>query len=234
MEWHDDGLMIGTRPHGETSLIATVFTRAHGVMAGLVKGARAKGRNPWQPGTVVQCCWSGRLPEQLGYFQLEAVRSVAAGLLQAPARLQALASLCALVQLGLGEGEAHPALYDVTLRTLDALGGPDWLGHYALWELHLLDELGFGLDLAACAVTGATEDLQYVSPRTGRAVSASAGAAWQERLFAYPAFWRAQQLPSDAEAVAALRMSGHFLTRRLLEPHRRRLPEVRVQLQALI
>lgn len=231
MDWQDDALITGTRPHGETSLLATVFTRGHGLARGLVRGARAKGRNPWQPGTLVQCHWRGRLPEQLGTFQLELVRSIAAELLPAPQRLQALASLCALLQLGLGEGEPHPSLYDATLRTLAALPGPDGLAHYAVWELHLLEELGFGLDLATCAVTGATEDLCYVSPKSGRAVSGAVGRAYANRLFAYPAFWTAQRLPSLREATASMKMTGYFLSRRLLEPHRRTLPEVRAQLQ---
>jgi DNA repair protein RecO (recombination protein O) len=234
MEWHDSGLITGTRPHGETSLIASVFTRQHGLVAGLLKGARARGRNPWQPGNLVQCRWYGRLPEQLGFWQLEMLQSVAAGLLHVPVQLQALASLCALLQLGLGEGEAHPALYDATAQTLGALAGPDWLPHYALWELHYLEELGFGLDLHVCAVTGTADDLRYVSPRTGRAVCASVGAAYADQLFAYPDFWTRHQLPSEAEAAAALRMTSHFLTRRVLEPHRKKLPEVRAQVQAAV
>jgi DNA repair protein RecO (recombination protein O) len=234
MDWHDTGLITVTRPHGETSLIVSVFTRAHGLVSGLVKGARARGRNPWQPGTVAHCRWSGRLPEQLGYFQLEVIHPVAAGLLPTPVRLLALASMTTLLHLGLGEGEPHTALYDVTEATLLALATPDWLRRYAVWELYLLDELGFGLDLEVCAVTGATTDLRYVSPKSGRAVSAEAGAAYGDRLFAYPAFWTEQRLPSEAEALASLRMTGFFLDRRLLEPQRRTLPDVRVQLETKI
>ena len=134
------------------------------------------------------------------------------------AALAALGSVVALVAATLPERDAHPELYARTLELVEALGAaPDWPARYAAWELALLAELGFGLDLAACAVTGTTEDLAWVSPRSGRAVSRAAGAPWAERLLPLPGFlrdgWAAA--PAAAEVAAALALTGYFLEARV-------------------
>lgn len=226
MEWHENALVLATKPHGETSLVAAVFTRENGLARGLVKGGKGRAGALWQPGNLLSCSWRARLVEQLGHFQAEPVRLYAAMALAQPERLPWLASLCALLSATLAEGEPHPALFDATLH---CVGNP-CPGEYARWEVLLLEGLGFGLDLAACAVTGAGEDLAYVSPKTGRAVSRSVGAEWQDRLFAYPAYLHEDRLPRQDEIRASLQMTGWFLHQRVFQPRQQGLPPVRQNL----
>ncbi|MFQ5954010.1 MAG: DNA repair protein RecO, partial [Kiloniellales bacterium] len=208
---------------------------AHGRHAGLVHGGgSARARGIYQPGNRVSVHWRARLEEHLGSYRCELVAAEAAPLMDDPGRLGALASACALIEAGLPERAPHPALYRDTLRLVDALTGPSWGQAYVRWELALIAELGFGLDLTACAVTGATERLAYVSPKTGRAVSLAAGAPWRDRLLALPRFLIRPTdtggAGQDAEILAGLRLTGHFLERHVFcEPHRK-MPAARTRL----
>jgi len=239
MEWRDEGILIAVRRHGESSAIVEVFTAGHGRHAGVVRGGAARRMAPvLQPGARLEVEWSARLEDHLGHFRVDPLASGAAAIMADRAALATLGSVTALIAVALPERDAHPALYDVTRDLVEALGAaPDWPARYAAWELALLAELGFGLDLAACAVTGATDDLAWVSPRTGRAVSGAAGAAWAERLLPLPRFlrdgWEAP--PPPAEVAAALRLTGHFLEARLAPGLRREaLPPARDRAVAAI
>jgi len=230
MEWHDEGIILGTRRHGETSVILEAMTAAHGRHLGLVRGGRSRRMQPvLQPGNRVELTWRARLDEHLGLFQAEALELNAARLLSSAIAVRGIQTLAAHLRL-LPERDPHPGLYEalgVIAAHLDdaATAGP----LVARFELALLDELGFGLDLSRCALTGSREGLAYVSPKTGRAVTSEAGAPWREKLLPLPSFLRAgSNAPCDAEALAqAFALTGFFFTRHVYEPRGLAEPEAR-------
>lgn len=230
MEWHDDGIIIGARKHGETSVIATVLTRDHGRHAGLIRGGAGKRmRGIVQPGNKVRATWRARLAEHLGNFTLEPIESYAAAALSNGDRLSALTSACALIDAALPEREAHPALMDGLEILLCALNDDSvWPIIYVKWEIGLLAELGFGLDLTACAATGETDDLIYVSPKSGRAVSRAAGAPYKGRLLALPQFLVDSSAPADI--VDGLRLTGYFLENHVFLHRDAKMPAARERL----
>lgn len=223
MHWRDEGVLLAVRRHGESSAIIEMFTAAHGRHAGVVRGGAGRRLSPvLQPGTQLVVDWRARLEEHLGHFTVEPLRSRAAAVMDEPAALAALNAVSALLTAYLPERDARPGLYAQTIHLLDTLGNdPDWPRVYAVWEMALLADLGFGLDLARCAATGSTEDLVYVSPRTGRAVGAAAGAPYAERMLPLPAFLRGGEGGTVAEA---LRMTGFFLARQVAPSHGREGP----------
>ena len=237
MDWSENAIVLSTRPHGETSAIAEVFARGQGRHLGLVKGGRSKKLRPvLQTGNLIGALWRARLADQLGFFVVELAEPIAARVLDDRLALAGIGTLTGLARL-LPERDPHPMLYDLGLLMLRHLGEAElWPQLLARWELQLLGELGFGLDLEMCAATGATQDLIYVSPKSGRAVSAEAGAPYKDRLLALPPFLRSR---TSAEASArdildALTLTGFFLHRHVLEPRALRFPEGRDQLlQAL-
>ena len=231
MDWRDTGFVLTARRHGESGLIVELLTEAHGRHAGLVRGGQSpKRRALLQPGNLVAASWRGRLAEHLGAFEIELLRPHAAGLIDDPDRLAALSSAAALLALAVPEHEPHGDVFQGFGGLIAALDSADWAAHYVAWECALLAALGFGLDLATCAATGVNDDLAYVSPRSGRAVSRSAGAPYHGKLLPLPGFlWRDQ--PADAAGiVAGLALTGHFLHHHLLEPQGRGLPEARARL----
>jgi DNA repair protein RecO (recombination protein O) len=218
MDWRDEGLLIAVRRHGESAAIVELFTAEHGRHAGVVRGGGGRRMAPMlQLGARLSVEWSARLEDHLGHFRLDPIETPLAAVLADRAALAALGSVTALIAAALPERAAHPALYAASRELVAALGrAPDWRAGYARWELRLLAELGFGLDLAACALSGATEDLAYVSPRSGRAVGRAAGAPWAGRLLPLPAFLRAEAGPAAPAALAeALALTGHFLETRV-------------------
>jgi len=215
MEWRDQGMVLSVRKHGETSVILEVFTSEHGRHAGVVRGGTSRKLKPvLQPGSQVQVDWSARLETHLGSFRVEPIRSRAAQVMGNRRALEGLNAICALSGFCLGEREPAAGIYALTLDLVDRVGeGEDWLSDYARWEAVLLSDLGFGLDLDACAATGQFEDLIYVSPKTGRAVSREAGAPWADRLLPLPGFLRDGGGPvSTDDILAALKTTGHFLS----------------------
>ena len=215
MEWRDEGVLIATRLHGETSAIIQVFTAAHGRHAGVVRGGASRRLAAvLQPGTQLQVTWSARLDSHLGNFTVEPLASRAA-ILQDRLALAALNSLAALLQLALAERDPHAALWLKTVALLDLLLTANWQPAYLRWELDLLEELGFGLDLTSCALTGAREDLAYVSPRTGRAVSRQAAGDWAAKLLPLPPSLLGQGPVLGHELAQGLTLTGHFLNRGL-------------------
>jgi DNA repair protein RecO (recombination protein O) len=225
MQWQDEGIVLSVRPHGETAAIVDVMTRNHGRHAGLVFGGRSRKLRPvLQTGNHVDIVWTGRLAEDLGTLTLELRRGFAAESMADPL---ALAGLMAVADLGrlLADRDPHPNLFEITLFLLGFLDDASvWPALYARWELALLDELGVGLDLESCAATGAIHDLIYVSPKSGRAVSAEAGEPYKHLLLPLPAFLRRRRpglLPAEATRAAvleALAMTGEFLTSRVFHP----------------
>ncbi len=236
MEWQDEGTVLSMRPHGESSAIVEVFTRAHGRHAGVVRGGGSrKMAATLQPGGQVQVVWHARLEDHLGSFAVEPLRARAA-LLGDRRALAGLNAVCALLRLSLPEREPHANLWTVTIALLDALeASTDWPPLYLRWEVLLLEELGFGLDLTSCAATGDTTDLAYVSPRTGRAVSRAGAGEWADRLMPLPACLMGQGPASPSELAQGLAITGHFLARELAPIlNARPLPEARARLVGML
>ena len=219
MEWTDEAIVLTARRHGESAAIVTLLTPEHGRHAGLVPGGAGKrARGLYEPGNRVLATWRARLEEHLGHFAGELAEANAARLLDEPARLAALAAAAAVAEFALPEREPHPRAYAgllALIARLTAADAPDsaWAADYVRWELDLLAELGFGLDLSECAATGSNDRLVYVSPKSGRAVSAAAGEPYRDRLLALPGFLLGDQPAGPDEVLAGLRLTGHFLAR---------------------
>lgn len=219
IEWRDDAALLTVRPFGETSVIIEVFSAEHGRHAGVVRGGTSRKIAPvLQPGAQVAVTWKARLDSHLGSFTVEPVRSRAAVAMGDRLALAGLNAVCNLLAHVLPEREAHPALYARTIALLDLLGQPDlWPLAYLRWEQALLDDMGFGLDLSACAVRGVNEDLVYVSPKSGRAVSREAAGEWADRMLPLPPVLAGKGDATNPEIVAALATTGYFIEHRLIK-----------------
>lgn len=237
MEWQGTGVIISVRKHGETSTIVDVLTESHGRHAGMVRGGAGRKLAPiLQPGTQVEVEWRARLEEHLGNYTLEPIQSRAT-IMSDRLALAAMGSVCALVNFAFPERLAMPRLYHATIALFDQMAqGGAWLSDYALWEYAVLEELGYGLDLSSCAATGVQQDLIYVSPKSGRAVSASAGAKWADRMLPLPRFLRAETATKEAsEVLDALKTTGYFMERRLAPAlGNRPLPDARARFVAVV
>ncbi|MFO1241890.1 MAG: DNA repair protein RecO [Rickettsiales bacterium] len=261
MQWQDEAIIISVKPFSEKEALVEVFSHEHGVYRSIAKQAlSSKQRGIYQPGNLVFCRWNARLPEQMGTIACELLESYADFAMQSADTLQALNSVCSLLDLVMHERDAHPRLYERVKSLLQALAANSgWQQDYALFEKDLLSECGFGLDLSECASTGERDNLVYVSPKSGRAVSAGAGEPYKDRLFALPAFLIPSPLggglgwghsgqclsrPSPppnlppagggavkpAEILDALRITGYFINEWLLAPHDYEMPPARTQL----
>jgi DNA repair protein RecO (recombination protein O) len=219
MEWTDEGIVLGSRRHGEANAILEVMTRAHGRHLGLVRGGGSSKQRPvLQPGNAVRVVWRARLDEHLGHYAVEPLRLHAASQGAAAHVVFAVTHVAALCRL-LPERDPHPGLHDQLAAVLDHLEDRVSAGMLVVrFELQMLAELGFGLDLDACAATGATAELGYVSPKSGRAVSRNAGEPWRDRLLRLPAFVQAAAEPSTDDLADGFALTGFFLSRHVLEP----------------
>jgi DNA repair protein RecO (recombination protein O) len=237
MEWRDEGIIIGVRRHGETSAIVEAMTRSHGRHLGLVRGGRSRKMQPMlQPGNRVELTWRARLDEHLGTFQAEPIELNAARLFDAATAVFGLQMLAAHLRL-LPERDPHPALYETLGLVLSHLDDPTAAGELAVrFELVILDELGFGLDLSECAATGTRDNLVYVSPKSGRAVSREAGEPWRDAMLPLPAFLgRNSGIRADGPAFEqAFRLTGHFFERHVYEPRGIGQPEARASFIAAV
>jgi DNA repair protein RecO (recombination protein O) len=230
MEWRDNGLIIGARNHGETSVILEAMTRAHGRHFGLVRGGRSKRLRPLlQPGTEAEFVWRARLDEHLGTFAVEPAKSTAGSLLASAEALHAVCLIAALLRLA-AERDPHPQLFEHAARIAGLVERPELLPPLIVkFESLILAEMGFGLDLSRCAATGAMENLAYVSPKSARAISAAAGEPYKSRLLPLPAFLLREggKNPSATEISDGFRLTGFFLLRDLFGPRGETLPEAR-------
>ncbi|MEM7046062.1 MAG: DNA repair protein RecO [Pseudomonadota bacterium] len=230
-QWEDEGILISLRPYQDHAALASVLTAHHGRHAGLVRSLR---RAPLV-GSLVDAQWRGRLSEHLGNYQLEPRQVFAAPIFAAPLRLLCLQCVCAMIDVGLPERASDERFYLQTKAFFSKLEDEHWLSFYALWELAFIETLGFGLDLAACALTGVRENLAYISPRTGRAVTREAARPWARRLLPLPALFLLGE-PTGAldtdwdQALRGLQTTGYFLHYRALEGAPARIHQARRQL----
>lgn len=210
MDWRDEGVLLTVRKHGESAAIIDVFTALHGRHAGVVRGGASRRMAPvLQPGSQLSLEWRARLEDHLGSYRIEPIRSRAGTLIGDGDALAAMNSIAAILTAWLPEREPHPDFYAATVGLIDNLGQTsDWREAYVAWEVMLLSELGFPLDLSKCAATGGTDDLAYVSPKSGCAVSRKAGAPYADRMLPLPGFLGGF---SNANVAEGLRMTGHFL-----------------------
>ena len=235
MEWDAPGIVLETRPFGESDAIATVMTAEHGAHRGMARGAQSRTAALWQVGNLLQLRWSGRLSDQLGGFSAELVHATAAYVMDDALALAMLTASCALAAGALPEREAQPRVFEGLLRLLTMLPeGARQLGALIRWEADLLTGLGYGMDLSSCAVTGDAAHLAYVSPRTGRAVSEEAAGQWRERLLPLPRLLLADLRGNDDGDPQAwhdgLRLTGHFLARDAFGLRHLPLPQPRLAL----
>jgi DNA repair protein RecO (recombination protein O) len=233
-EWTDDAIVLGARAHGENGAVVEAFSRAHGRSAGYVHGGFSRKMQPvLQVGNVVRATWKARTGDQLGHFApIELLEPHAAALMGSSGALSALASAVALVRAGTAERQANTALFDAFAMLVPALAEPQVApALYVRFEIGLLAAIGYGLDLTRCALTGETEDLAFVSPKTGRAASATAGAPYAERLLRLSPFLVDPTAPIESGDVAdAFALAGWFLERRVFDQQGVGMPDVRRRL----
>lgn len=223
MEWIDEGIVLSARPHGESAAVVTLLTAAHGRHAGLVPGGQGRTARPvLQPGNRVQARWRARLVDQLGTYTLDLVSAQAALWLDVPEIIAIIASACTVTEASLPERQPMPGVYAGLAALLSLPDADLWAPVYVKWEMALLQALGYGLDLNQCAVSGKTENLVYISPRTGRAVSREAGAPYHDKLFPLPPFLLGGGTWAALDVFEGLEMTGHFLSRHVFaNPHSR-------------
>ena len=241
LHFTDEALILTVAKFGDHDAIVQLFTPTHGLCGGVVKrGLTSKHRADIQPATLVEATWKARLPEHMGTITLEARHSYAARVMSDPLKLAAVGSVMALIACSLAERDAHPELYTQTILFLQhvAVGESPlvWLAEYVRLELALLEQAGFGLDLSACAATGTVDELVYVSPNSGRAVSRAAGAPYHDRMLALPEFVRdADGSPDDLQHIGeGIALTGHFLESRLLPALHRHVPPLRTHFVGML
>lgn len=230
--WRDQGILLNARRHGETSVIVEVFTPTMGLHAGIVRGGTSRKIAPiLQPGAQLDLTWQARLEDHMGSFQVEPVRSRAAAAMQDRLALAGLNAVTGLLSFCLPEREVHAELYRQTEMLLDLLDQTGiWPLAYLRWEMALLQEMGYALDLRACAVTGKTDGLIYVSPKTGRAVTSEGAGEWSERMLPLPDVMRGEGSADDSEIAEAFKTTGYFLEMHLARDlGTRPLPEARAR-----
>ena len=217
MEWRDKGILLATRPFGETSLIIDVFTPDHGKSSGVVRGGQSKKLKPiLQIGAQIDLTWKARLEQHLGSFQVELIRSRTANVMDDRLLLAGMLSSATLINRFFPAGQVYKEFYKSSENLFDLLQFPDiWTLGYFKWELEFLETLGFGLDLEKCAVTGSTEDLKFISPKSGRAVSKAAAGDWSSQLLSFPVAARGQ-VNSLEDILDGLKVSQFFLEKKVL------------------
>ena len=232
--WQDQGIVLAVRRHGENGAIASLLTEGQGRTAGYVRGAQSsKMRGTLEVGNIVDAHWNARVSDNLGTLQMELSRAPSAHFMQDPLKLAALQSACALCDSALPEREGHPGLFHGLHALFEAFQSEVWAAAYVMWEIALLKELGFALDLSQCAGGGDSRQLAYVSPKTGRAVSYEAGAPYKDKLLPLPGFLKPNGGPVDDEDIlTGLEMSGYFLEHWVYAHHTKGVPEPRLLFQA--
>ena len=231
MDWTDDGIVLSAKKHGETSAIVTLLTPGHGRHLGLVRGGGKRAGGLLQPGNLLKARWQARLSEHLGTFRCELTEAFAAPVLRDRLKLAGLSAACAMAEGVLPERQPHRPVFEGLLALIRGLDDEDWPSAYVKWELGLLAEVGFGLDLSACAATGQNDQLAYVSTKTGRAVSLAAAKPYKKSLLTLPDFLLhpgAAGPPDDV--IRGLKLTGYFLEKNIFQHAQKGLPAARNRL----
>lgn len=232
LSWQDSGIILSLRPHGENGGIVSLLTQSHGRAAGYVYGINSsRVRGMLEIGNLVSAQWTAKTHDQLGAYTLELDTSFAGNIIDSPVKLTALQSACALADRTLPEHESHPGVFDGMVALLHAFDGEVWPAAYIYWEIALLRELGFGLDFSKCVATGATENLRYVSPKSGCAVSEEAGEPYKDVMLRLPTFLRGEARLDPVDVLDGLKLTGHFLLHRVFSQANSNLPEPRLRLE---
>ena len=235
MQILDEAIVLCTYRHGENSQILTAFSKENGRLAGFVPGGMKSGAGLFQPGNIIQLTWKARLEEHLGSIKGELIYPTAARFMDKPDILLMINAICDWCHMSLPDRQPYPDLYAHMHQILHSANADHYAAQYALWELALLQHVGFGLDLHSCALTGANDNLAYVSPKTGRAVSFDASEPWRDKLLPLPIFMRpclsaANDNPPLVDILQGLRLTGHFLQQHVLQPKRKNWPVARTLL----
>jgi len=232
LEWQDSGIILSLRKHGESGGIASVLTSSHGRCCAYVYGATSiKKRGITEIGNIVNVNWHAKAQGQMGSFEFELEKSVVADVMESSFKLTALQSACTLLDKTLAEGEMHQGVFEGTIALINSFAGDMWAPTYIFWEIALLRELGFGLDLSKCVSTGVTEDLIYVSPKSGCAVSRAAGEIYKSKLLNLPPFLRGEARFEDEDILDGLKLTGYFLFDRVFSLSNENLPDARLRLE---
>jgi DNA repair protein RecO (recombination protein O) len=236
-QWRDQGIVLSARVHGEGGAVVALLTEEHGRHAGYVHGGMSSTKRPMlQAGTIVKCDWQSRISENLGSYTLEAEQSISPDILQNSLKLAALQSACSLCDAALPEREGHAGLYHGFVALREALEGEHWGAVYVMWEISLLRELGFRLELDKCAGGGDAKTITHISPKTGRGVSAEQAEPYKDKLLLLPNFLR-PETARDAEAgsendiLLGLKMTSHFLKNWVFAHHTKGVPDPRVMFE---
>ncbi len=233
-EWRDQGIVLAVRPHAENGAVLSLLTEEHGRHAGYVHGGQSsKMRGILEPGNLVSVAWGARIADNLGAFtMIEQERHVTAGLMGDPLKLGVLLAACSLCDAALPEREGHAGLFYGLLALLESMDNELWGVVYVMWELALLRELGFGLELSKCAGGGDSERLAWVSPKSGQAVSEEAGAPYKGKLLPLPNFLKSQKGEvTDQEILKGVELTGYFLKHRVFIQDSRGIPEDRLRFE---
>ncbi len=236
MHWNDEAIILSARKFGESNLIVELLSAEKGLYSGLVRGGQSKTKLCiYQPGNIVAASWRARLDEQLGVVSAELTDAIAAKVIHDRTRLQVLLSITSLLRKTLPERNAYPHLYSLLKEYLERLAGHStFLEEYVWLEIGVLKYLGYGLDISECAVTGLKEGLVYLSPNTGRAVTALGAKGYEGRLVPLPAFITRGEPANDEQLIRGLEMTEFFLNRNLFAPHHRHLPDERLRLREML
>lgn len=234
MQFKDEGYIVALRKYGENSLIVTVVTKQHGLLCGFVRGAVSKKNlGIYQLGNLINVDCYARVEENMLSLKCELLMPIAVNFMNDAAKLAALSGLCSLCVACLPENENLERFYYYIESFFQLINEPNWRVHYAFFEFYLLEYLGIGLDLRECADTGTTENLAYVSPKSGKAVCAESGAPYKSKLFMYPHFIVDKNYsPDNAEVADLLKMTEFFLNKNFFQIHNLKFPPNRASLLA--
>ena len=230
---NDNGIILSVRPHGEGGAVVQVLSEDHGKCGGYVNGATlsTRLRSILQQGNIISFDWQSKADGQLGRFDIELETDIAMRIIDTPKAILAVQSLCGLMDMFLPDREEHPSLFNGTCGFLNLLQNDQWLAAYIMWEMAFLKELGYGIDMTKCAVTGVTDNLTHISPKSGRAVCEAETEPYKSKLLEIPQFLRGEGL-ADGDIAKGLKLTGYFLMHRLLQHSSfAALPGARVQLE---